>query len=100
MDLNQSAIDSAGPPKMDVVIAKGRPTPVARTLVGNSSALTTALIDVYPATITHAAAINRKAVNAVLVPRSVWRSGTVKTVPIRPNQTNRGLRPILSEIAP
>src|SRR5438876_2476470 len=36
---SQSAMDSAGPPKIDTVTAYGRPTPVARTSVGNNSAL-------------------------------------------------------------
>ena len=41
-----SAIVSAVPPKTDTVTAYGSPTPVARTAVGNSSAFTTALIEV------------------------------------------------------
>src|SRR5437773_10496096 len=100
MDLNQRAIDSAVPPNIDTVTAYGRPTPVARTLVGKSSAFTTALIDVYPATMTHAAAIRRNAPSALVVACSERSSGTVNIVPIKPNQISSGLRPILSESAP
>src|SRR5262245_1654211 len=100
MDLNHRAIDSAVPPKMDTVTAYGRPTPVARTLVGNNSALTTALIDVYPATISHAAEINRNATSALFVDCSAISSGMVKSVPVTPNQMSSGFLPNLSEIAP
>ena len=44
--LNPSATESTVPPKSDAVNAYGRPTPSARTLVGNSSALMIAVMDV------------------------------------------------------
>ncbi|KAG1374936.1 hypothetical protein G6F60_015472 [Rhizopus arrhizus] len=69
-------------------------------LVGNSSAFTTALIDVYPAVNTHAPQIKRKAMKGARVFDKVIRMGTVSAAPATPKKIRSGLRPILSDSAP
>src|SRR2546421_5895745 len=87
----------AVPPNSETVMAYGSPTPSARTLVGNNSAFTTALMEVYPATKIQAAHISRKAVKGVFVAFRVVRIGIVQTVPAMPKKISRGLRPMRSE---
>src|SRR5690349_13018506 len=77
-----SAIGSVRPPKVAVTRACGRPTPSARTLVGNISALMMAASAEYPLRKVSATVIRRNAIHGLLVsPRTVM-IGTVRSMPL------------------
>src|SRR6478735_436119 len=98
--LNQRATYSAVPPKSATVTAYGRPTPSARMWVGNISAFTTALIEVYPVTKHRADSIRKNAPTGLSVPDSRVRIGTVSSVPPTPKNISSARRPIRSDSAP